>query len=368
MMQRQTFWYHYVALGAAIAVGAIFLYLVRSILPPFIIGFAIAWLLTPLLNLLRARGCPKPLAVIGVYCLFLAFFVGGLIYLIPTLIDQANELARDFPTYTNRVSDFATEFMESHHSTLARLHLPTTRQEALSQYGTQATEAVGIGVRHLSKWVVANLSVALWLILVPLSAFYFLNDMDRMGKKAPLLIPQQWRQQTTEMLSRMGQVFSNYLRGLGLVCLLFGLSSTLVLSIFQFKYSITLGIVSGLLYAVPYIGCIVTTALIIVAGLATGAFHPIWVALGLVILNQIFDFLIRPKVLGDSVGLHPVLSLFALLAGGHLFGLVGMLLAVPVAASVQEIVFEFYPELRPAPKEEKPKPPRLRKLRGKPAK
>ncbi len=254
--------------------------------------------------------------------------------------------------------------MEKHRETLIKFKLPTTLQEVFSRYGHQATKGIASGIQHASNWIIANLSKALWFILIPLVAFYFLNDIDRIRKKAVLFIPERWRPRSTEVLSRMGGVFSSYVRGLIIVCLLYGIATVIVLAAFKLKYGIILGLLAGVLYAVPYLGAILTTVLVFLVGLATyphGVTQAVWVALAMVALNQLFDMGVTPRILGRSVGLHPVLSLFALMAGAQLFGLVGMVLAVPVAASIQEIVFEFCPELRGAPKKPKRKPARRRK-------
>ena len=342
--------YHLLLLAIAIAIIVGFLYLVRGVLPPFVIAFVIAWLLDPLLDRLQKRGYPRILAVSAVYIVFLAAFILGLVFLAPPVIDQAKQLGQDLPGYAGRFGAFASDFMEKHRATLTKFELPTTLQEAFTKYGERAKQEVIAGIGYASNWIVSSLSKALWLILIPLVAFYFLNDIDRMRKRAALFIPQQWRARTTEVLSRVGLVFSSYVRGLMIVCLLFGVVTTIVLAISGLKYGIVLGLLSGVLYAVPYLGAIVITLLVFLVALATqGLGHAIVMAALMVVLNQlVFDMLITPKILGKSVGLHPVLSIFALMAGGSLFGLVGMVLAVPVAASIQEVVFELYPHLRAA--------------------
>jgi len=341
---------YFLFLIIAIAIIAIFLYLVRGILPPFAIAFAIAWLLDPLLDRLQKRGCPRILAVSVVYIVFLAAFILGLVFLAPPVVDQAKQLGQDLPGYAERFGAFASDFMEKHRATLTKFELPTTIQEAFTKYGERAKQEVIAGIGYASNWIVSSLSKALWLILIPLVAFYFLNDIDRMRKRAALFIPQQWRARTTEVLSKVGVVFSSYVRGLVVVCLLFGVVTTIVLTVSGLKYGIILGLLSGILYAVPYLGAIIITLLVFLVALATqGLGHAIVMAALMVVLNQlVFDMLVTPKILGKSVGLHPVLSLFALMAGGSLFGLVGMVLAVPVAASIQEVVFELYPDLRAA--------------------
>lgn len=351
-MQARTQWYHIFTLAVATAVLVYFLYLVRDVLPPFIIALAAAWLLDPLLERLQKRGCPRILAVSAVYVAFLAVFVVGLIFLVPALIEQAKQLAQDFPAYSDRLKTLATGFMEDNRSTLLRFHLPTTLEEAFAKYGNQVSIRASSGIQFISNWIAGNLSKALWIILIPLVSFYLLNDIDRIKRRSVLFIPEQWRPRATEVLSKVGTVFSSYVRGLVVVCLLYGVVTAITLTGLKLSYSIILGLLAGILYAVPYIGAIGTVLIVFLVGLATyphGFAQAATVALAMIILNQVFDLLITPKILGKSVGLHPVLSLFALMAGGRLFGLAGMILAVPVAASIQEVVFEFYPELRPVP-------------------
>lgn len=363
-MQTKTQWHHIFALIIVIALLVTFLYLVRSILPPFLIAFAVAWLLDPLLDRIQKRGFSRILAVSAVYVAFLAVFVIGLVFLIPVIINQASQLANDLPEYANRFQVFAKGFMADHQAILDKFKLPTTLEDVFAKYGNLVTNRITTGIGLLGDWIAANLSKALWIILIPLVAFYFLNDIDRIRNKSVLLIPAAWRPRTTEVLSRMGTVFSNYVRGLTIVCLLYGIATTIILMALNLKYGVILGLLAGVLYAVPYIGAILTTLLVFLVGLATyshGVTQAAVAAIAMVVTNQVFDMLITPKILGKSVGMHPVLSLFALMAGGQLFGLVGMVLAVPVAASIQEVVFEFVPELRPEPVKKKPKQKRKRK-------
>ncbi len=348
-----TRWYHAAGIVAVIAILVAFLYAVRSTLPPFLIAFAIAWLLDPVLDRLHHSGVRRIVAVLSIYGVFLIIFAVGLLYLVPAVIDQAKQFGDDFPRYSARFQEYASGLMAQHHDTLVRLKLPTTLQEAFTKYGGQMNSQIGIGVNLVTRFITSNFSRVLWIVLVPLVAFYLLMDIDRMKQKAALLIPESIRPRTTEILARVGLVFSSYVRGLVVVCLLYGIATTITLEVFHLKYGIILGLLAGILYAVPYIGAIATTLLVFLVGLATypqGVGQALWPAVGMIVLNQGFDLVITPKILGKSVGLHPVLSLFALLAGGQLFGLAGMILAVPVAASIQEVVFEFCPELKAEPK------------------
>ncbi len=349
-----TRWFHTAGVLAAVTALLVFLYAVRSTLPPFLIAFVIAWLLDPLLDRLQKRGVRRIVAVLAIYGCFLIAFTAAIFYLVPAVIDQAKQFGGDFPRYSARFQQYASGLMDQHHDTLVRLKLPTTLQELFSKYGDQVNAQIRIGVNAATRFITSSLSKALWFILIPIIAFYVLLDIDRMRAKAVLLVPERARPRTVEVFSRVNLVFSNYVRGQLVVCLLFGLVTTVALELFHLKYGIILGLLSGVLYAVPYLGAILTTLLVFLVGLATyphGVGQALWPTMATFVLNQfIFDPIVTPRVVGKSVGLHPVLSLFALLSGGQLFGLVGMILAVPVAASIQEVVFEFCPELKPEPR------------------
>lgn len=348
-------WYHIAFTIAALVIILIFFYAIRSILPPFVIALIIAWLLDPMIDRLEARRWPRILAVGCVFAVFLAIFTVGLIFLIPAVIDQAKQLALDFPDYLEKTQQYLAGLMKTYKPMLLKFELPTTFSDVLNTYGDKLDAWLTSVVKAITGWVSSNFSKALWIILVPLISFYCLNDIDRIRMKATLLIPARWRLRTTHIVARMSNVFSNYMRGLLIVCLMYGVATWFLLAILGIQYSILIGLLAGILYAVPYVGAIGTALLVFLVALAThddNSLHAIWVSpVAMLILNQAFDMFISPKVLGKSVGLHPVLSLFALLAGGQLFGLAGMILAVPIAASIQEIIFEIYPLLRKSPEE-----------------
>lgn len=348
-------WYHIAFTIAALLLVIVFFYTIRSVLPPFVIAFLIAWLLDPLIDRLEAHKWPRMLAVFCVFAIFLAIFAIGLIFLIPAVIDQAKQLAKDFPNYLDKTQQYLTHMMHTYRHILLKFKLPTTFQDVLITYGDKLNTWFNSVVKAITGWIVSNFPKAIWIILVPLISFYCLNDIDRIRMKTSLLIPEKWRLRTTHIVTRMSNVFSNYVRGLLIVCLIYGIATSLLLSILGLQYSILIGLFAGILYAVPYVGATSTALLVFFVTLAThneNSLHAIWVSpVSVLIQNQAFDLFISPRILGKSVGLHPVLSLFALLAGGRLFGLAGMILAVPVAASIQEIIFEIYPLLRMSPDE-----------------
>ncbi len=189
-------------------------------------------------------------------------------------------------------------------------------------------------------------------MLVPIVAFYALIDYHRIFAKVLLLVPRHSRDDVRSIAADVTVVFGKYLRGLGVVCVLNTLATTLVLLLFAptRPYAAALGLIAGILYAVPYLGAIVSTALISLVALVHPEYGSISnmliVTASMVGLHQLFfDQVLAPRILGGHVGLHPIFSIMALTAGHTLAGIGGMLLAVPVAASLQVIVLHLIPRL-----------------------
>jgi predicted PurR-regulated permease PerM len=179
-------------------------------------------------------------------------------------------------------------------------------------------------------------------------------DIDRILLRLLFLLREEHRDRALDVGRRVVDVFTGYLRGLFTVCAGYAAVNGLILALFfHLPYSLMIGLLAGILYAVPYIGAVATIALGVLVALSSPGHsmgYVIGVGLTLVATNQIFDQIITPRIVGGEVGLHPVLSIFALTVAGDLFGLTGMILAVPVAASIRVVLIELFPALaRPIP-------------------
>jgi predicted PurR-regulated permease PerM len=197
------------------------------------------------------------------------------------------------------------------------------------------------------------------LVVALIVGFYILSDLDRLRARAYFLVPQKHRNFAGHLAADIGGVFSDYFRGLLIVCGMYGLATILLLyglSLWHKEiggYALLVGASAGVLYAVPYIGALTIALVTFLVAFAAGKLaFALW-AVGLTLaLNQIFDNIVTPKVVGGGVGLHPVMALFALAIGGEMFQLWGLLLSVPVAASVQVILYRLIPKLcEPTPRE-----------------
>ncbi len=358
----------YFALGVLLLIVAAFV--VRrfgeaalGIITPFAIGLLLALLLDPLADFLVKRGLSRTPAVGLIFALFLLIIFGIGWLTIPPLISQATSLAENGPTYIDGIETAARKFLSAHHKT-GPFTLPTNLSTITDELSSRASGAVRQGGGVLVTFLLGSVTFMVDLVLTLILTFYFLVDIDRLRARLLFLTPERHRKLMAQIGGDVGGVFSDYLRGLLIVCGLYGVFTIALLYGLgvvhhaMWQYALLVGAAAGVLYAVPYIGAIGTALITFLvafaaatgdgaSGLAFGA-----IALGATLfLNQIFDNVVTPRVVGGGVGLNPIVSLFALVIGGALFQLPGLLLSVPLAGSIQVVLFRLFPRLtEPTPR------------------
>ena len=355
MRRAQVFWFGFygaigVALAAVLLLGAWrVLGAALSIITPFIIAIVVALMLDPVVDRVqkRSRRGGRLPAVITVYLLFLCSFFLILAFLVPSLIAQVGKLVAAFPGYLDTSRTFVNQWLQSHQR-LGPFQLPPNLNTLIGQYSDQVSAAMKASLGRVASILIGSVAQLIWLIIVPIVAFYLLMDIDRLRARLLFLLPQYYRTSVERTALDVGTVFGSYIRGLLIVSALYG-----VVSVFMFlalglrSYALLLGFLAGVLYMVPYVGPLITALLATMLSLATGhgAGHALLVLALLLVLNQIFDNVVTPRIVGGGVGLHPVVTVFALFLGAELFGIWGMLLSVPVAASIQLALFRLFPRL-----------------------
>lgn len=207
--------------------------------------------------------------------------------------------------------------------------------------------------RYATNQVVAILSNVAMIIIVPIISFYLMLELKPIGRRFYAIIPEARRQEAIAVSSEISAMLGGYLRGIAIVSVSIGIASALLLYVLHFtfgmEYALLLGIVTGLLYPIPYIGATLSALLAGVVGYATASTNSLLcglLAAGLMIAcNQVFDNILTPRIVGRRVGLHPLAVLFALMAGYALWGIIGMILAVPVTGSLKIILWHAVPQL-----------------------
>ena len=317
--------------GIASAVFFILLWFLGDVILPFVLGAAVAYFLDPVADRLEAIGCSRAVAT-GIITLFaLLTFVILALLVIPTLVSQTAGLIEVAPTIVSNLQVFLTErFPElgDANSTIRR-SLSSIAETIQSRGG----EVVSTVLASFSGFV----NALVIFVIVPVVAFYLLLDWDRMVAKIDAMLPRDHAPTIRKLASDIDGTMAGFIRGQGTVCLILGTYYAVTLMVVGLQFGLVVGFVAGALTFIPYVGALVGGLLAV--GLALFQFWGDW--LWIVAVAVIFQIgqlvegnILTPKLVGGSVGLHPVWLIFSLSAFGTIFGFVGLLVAVPVAASI----------------------------------
>jgi len=318
-----------------IAVLLLFVWALHPILAPFLVGALTAYLGDPLVDRLEERGYGRSGGVVLVFALLM--LVTSLILLvgIPLLIDQLDQAIRKLPVLYRWVSDTLLPSIHDRIS-VSPVSLPVIDWEAeLAARWESLGKLVATSVASLTRSGIGVIAAIFNLTLIPVVAFYLMRDWDRLVEGLLDLVPRPWQQDISLMVSEADDVLGAFLRGQFLVMLAQAVLYSAGLWIIGLDFALILGTVAGLASIIPYAGAVLGVgSSLLVAWFQSGGelSFLLWVGLVFGAGQMIESFFLTPTLIGDRIGLHPVMVIFALMAGGQLAGFAGVLLALPVAA------------------------------------
>jgi len=322
----------------AASILLIFLWLLGDILLPFVLGAAIAYLLDPIVDRLERLGTGRVLGTILI--IMAAFFVLFFIFLllIPLVIDQFRLLVAAVPDLVTSVQALVLNQIASISPESEALNSP------VSNLSTMAQEKLGIIFGSVMASAISLIDVIMLMVITPVVAVYLLVDWDRILEKINELLPLDHASVVRSLASEIDSTLSAFVRGMIAVCLVLGIYYATALSLIGLEFGLIIGFIAGLVSFIPYVGALLGGVLAI--GLALiqfwGDFELVALVVGVFIVGQIFEGnILTPKLVGNSVGLHPVSLILALSLFGAFFGFIGLLLAVPLAASAG-VILRFF--------------------------
>jgi predicted PurR-regulated permease PerM len=322
---------------AALATFIAFVYVLRDVLMPFAAGLVLAYLLDPLADRLERLGLGRLGATSIILVVFLALFVALLVVIVPLLATQVVQFLERAPSYITRLQTLIAERGAPLLERIGGEKVLADLERQLGDVLSRGASWLGAFLAGLWSGGQALLGIVSLLVITPVVTFYLLLDWDKMIEKVDSWVPVNQRE-TVRMLARdMDTAISGFLRGQTLVCLILGAIYAVGLFLVGLNFGVLIGLAAGLISFIPYIGSLL--GLVVAIGVALAQFWPEWTSIGMVLgvfaAGQFIEGnILQPKMVGDTVGLHPVWLMFALLAAGSLFGFLGLLLAVPVAAAI----------------------------------
>jgi len=317
--------------GVATAGFLVVLWFLGDVILPFVLGGAIAYFLDPVADRIERLGASRAVATTLIALAAVLIFVLMALLVVPLLVQQAISLFETAPKLFRDLQAFlTTQFPEL-------VDEDSVLRQSLISVGDTIRERGGELLNTVLSSVNSLVSVVLLFVIVPVVAFYLLYDWDRMIAKVDDLLPRDHAPTIRHLASEIDKTLASFIRGMGTVSLILGTYYAVALMAVGLQFGLIVGAIAGLVTFIPYVGALVGGVLAV--GLALFQFWGDWVSIGLVagifVLGQVIEGnVLTPKLVGSSVGLHPVWLIFALSVFGSLFGFVGMLVAVPVAAAL----------------------------------
>ncbi|MCK0208774.1 AI-2E family transporter [Starkeya koreensis] len=334
--KQVTFW---VSVLAAFVLMA---WLLSSVLLPFVAGLALAYFLNPVTTRLEGWGVNRLLASLVTIALTLLVGIMLLLLVLPIFGAQLAAFVQRLPEYIVKLQNMLAS--EGSRASWLRDFIGDRMpniQQGLNDLVSQGASYILTLLQGLWTGGQALISLFSLLVITPVVAFYILNDWNHMVVKVDGWLPVKHRGVVRGLAEQMDRAIAGFVRGQSLVCLILGSFYAISLTMAGLNFGFVIGFVSGIITFIPYVGSL--TGLVLAAGVAIVQFFPdysmIAIIIGIFVFGQFIEgYILSPKLVGDSVGLHPVWLMFALLAFGYLLGFLGLLLAVPLAAAVGVLV------------------------------
>lgn len=318
--------------------GILILFRVRAILGPFFLAFVLAYLLNPLVVVLERYKISRNRAIAIVFFLIIAFCATAIFLIIPIIYNELSKLLVILPQTIQSITDMIEEFRNQFKATGLPNRVAIVLDEHLIQGETMIAERLNQFLDNLPK---ALSSLTLYM-LSPVIAIYILADWKGLGEGFFRIIPQRWRMEWRRLWQDINHVVRQFVRGDLFVALIVGIMIGIGVKLVGMDYALLIGLVCGIFDLIPYFGPAIGAVPAILLALTHSPVMALKVTLIIFLVQQLEGNIISPKLMGESVGLHPLWVVFALLACGEIAGFWGMFLAVPLAAVIRVLFKHIY--------------------------
>lgn len=307
-----------------------------------VISMIIGYFLNPLVNFFQKKGLRRVHATIGVYLLILAVIALLSVSVLPRTGREVRRLATNFPDYVNGVSTWFAGIYAGYTDTLGEMpELVQTVEEVISQNISRIQAGIGNGIERFVMGIIGLFTRIISWILTPILTFYLLVDKDHFIDKFRNIIPEKYKEEILELLREIDTALSQFIRGRLLMAVFVGIATTIFLFVMGIEFAIVIGLITGIANIIPYIGPFLGFVPAVVFAFIASPIKALWVGVFFILIQWAENNILGPKVLGKTTGMHPLTILLAIIVGGTIFGVMGMILSVP-AVSVSIILFRYF--------------------------
>ncbi|MDR3598993.1 MAG: AI-2E family transporter [Desulfosporosinus sp.] len=322
--------------GTCLLIGILFLIRVRAILGPFFLAFVLAYLLNPFVEWLERHRISRNKSIAIVFCLIIAALATVIFLVIPIIYNELSKLVVVLPNTIQLVTATIEGFRERFKAT----GLPIRVALVLDQHLGQGEVIIADRLNQFLVNLPNALSTVTLYILSPVITLYLLADWKALGDGFIRIIPQRWRMEWRRLWQDINHVIRQFVRGDLLVAVIVGVLIGVGVKLVGMEYALLIGLICGVFDLIPYFGPVIGAVPSVLLALLKSPGMALKVALVILIVQQLEGNVISPKLMGESVGLHPLWVVFALLACGEIAGVWGMFLAVPMVTVIR-VVFNY---------------------------
>lgn len=312
-----------------------------SLVTSIFLSIVFAYIFNPLVNLMEKKGIKRLWAVLLVYLIIIGIVFVLSFSLIPKIVNEFRKLAELLPSYFNELYDYFNELYINYTENIENLPPEFNAvKDAITNNLSNIQNAIVTALGNFTNATLGIFSKIFTLILIPILTFYFIKDKEYFKKKIVLTIPKSYRNDVLRVAREVDLVLSKFIRGQLIIAAFVGIATAVGLLLLGIDFALIIGIIAGIANIIPYFGPIIGIVPAVIFALLDKPIKVVWVIILFTLIQQFESNILSPKIVGESVGLHPVIVIIALLVGGSYFGILGMLLAVPIAA-VLKIVSAF---------------------------
>ncbi len=327
----------YVIFTMVVLTTIYFLFVVREVLYTFLFGAFLAYILFRPVLWIEKKGVKRIWAILFLYLFLFGVMAGILAFAIPGIVKELGELAQIIPQYAEEAGDLAHKIDE--------MSMPAKLNEVLEQNVNKVETYIYSGLQNFLTILYNLLGKVLALIFSPILAFYIMNDWEKIRDGFLNLFAPSTRRELINLSEKLDTVLIEFLKGNLMVAAFVGISIGIVAAVLGVNFPLLLGILSAVTNLIPFFGAFLGGIPAVGVALSESFKLAIYMSIGIFIVQQIESNLVTPNIIGNKLGLHPLVVVFALLAGGKLIGIWGMLIAVPTAAMLKVVLGWIYLKL-----------------------
>ena len=323
-----------------VILGFWLLYRFNQVVFILFIAIVIGTVIRPVVTWLHQRGLSRTMSIMLVYLLMLSFFVGFVLLLFPLIVEQSTTISATMPGYYQSLREWAVHYPNQFIVSLSEflpVTLPTLIPSAVQQTGLEVVASAGQALGYITLAVGAVFIAIIILVL----AFYWTLDGPRIIQSFLLLVRQDQRESISELLSSMETKVGSFVAGQGLLCLVIGVMSLVAYLLIGLPNALVLALIAGVLEALPMIGPLLGAIPAALVALAIAPDKLIWVIVATIVIQQLENSLLVPRIMSKAVGVNPFVTLLAIFAFSSLFNIAGALMAIPMAAIIQLLLHRF---------------------------